>query len=152
MRNTIIILMVLVAGLSYSLLESRSEIRRVKEREAFLRHERGIAEAIREDVPKVNVRINCHTIRIEERFGKFYKWGIDVKGLKYNASERTVVFRNEFKNGVSKSWFPPKENHEQGGPGSSVSMEEKEYRLELLNKNRVARVISHLEGIKERCN
>jgi len=133
MKYVCLILSALCIVLAYLLYESRLSVERLSEQQSLQRLEAAIIQALSSEEIRITIRLHCHTIRIQEHFGENYKWGIDVLGM------------------VSKSWFPDVDEHEEGGVGNSVLVKEEQYKLVLLNEDRVNKVVSRLEAVQSLC-
>ncbi len=150
MKFIILILSILCIVLAWLLFGSYRNVEHLKEDKSLQRIEADIAKFLSPSEARLSIRLNCHAILIKEHFGDNFTWGIDVVGMNYETGENYIVFRNDI-NGVSKSWFPKSEKHENGGVGRSVLVREEQYELDLLDSDRVSKVISRLEAVKSFC-
>jgi len=150
MKYVCLILSALCIVLAYLLYESRLSVERLSEQQSLQRLEAAIIQALSSEEIRITIRLHCHTIRIQEHFGENYKWGIDVLGMSYEIGANYLILRNDI-DGVSKSWFPDVDEHEEGGVGNSVLVKEEQYKLVLLNEDRVNKVVSRLEAVQSLC-
>ena len=150
MKYIVLILSILCIVLACLLYGSYQNVEQLKQDNSLQRLEADIAKLLSPSEPRLSIKLNCHAILIKEYFGENVTWGIDVVGMNYEQGENAIVFRNNI-NGVSKSWFPKSEKHEKGGVGRSVLVREEEYRLDLLDSDRVSKVIARFEAVKSLC-
>jgi len=88
-------------------------------------------------------------IRVEESYGKFAKWYIEVNGLQHQINGSVVTLTHNDSFGISQSWFPKRENG--GGAGNSVSSDEQSYSFELKSKYHSGKAVSLFSRLMNVC-